>query len=98
MLKINEQLINHVGEKYIFECHVFTQYFIAFGISTQDINGILDNDPNKIGRRLYGTNLTTFSPTELKNCSNPLVFIRAGIYTAEIKEQILKINKETKFI
>jgi UDP-glucose 6-dehydrogenase len=48
----------------------------------------VDNDPKKIGRRLYGTPLMTHSPEILKSVKNPLVIIKAGTYTNEIRDDI----------
>jgi transcription initiation factor TFIIIB Brf1 subunit/transcription initiation factor TFIIB len=81
--------------KFVFGCHIFTQYFLSFGLKPELFNGILDNDPNKIGHRLYGTNLFTFSPTVLKDYIKPVVFLNAGLYSDEIKQQILSINNGT---
>jgi len=58
----------------------------------------LDNDPKKKNRRLYRTNLKIESPEVLSGIDNPIVILRAGVYTEEISAQILKINPSTKFV
>ena len=72
---------------------------IAHGLKTKKIKNILDNDARKQNKRLYGTNLFVKSPLMLKNEKEPIVILKAGIYNAEIKKQILTdINSKTIFI
>jgi hypothetical protein len=42
--------------------------------------------------------LQTFSPSLLKNIENPSVVLAAGVYTNEIKKQLLEINSNTNFV
>lgn len=84
---------------FIFGAHIFTQYLIEFGLNISNISGVLDNDKNKQGKRLYGTKLKVFSPEVLKDCDLPFVILKAGVYNSEIKDQILRqINQNTSFI
>ena len=69
---------------YCFGAHIFTQMLIAFGLNTNCIKSLLDNDTNKIGKFLYGTNLLVNSPSILKKEQNPIVILRAAQYTDEI--------------
>ena len=64
----------------------------------EDILGVLDNDKNKIGKFLYGFDLRVFNPEILNKYENPHVYMRIGAYSKEIRNQILKINKNAKFI
>jgi 2-polyprenyl-3-methyl-5-hydroxy-6-metoxy-1,4-benzoquinol methylase len=83
---------------YMFGGHVFSQFYINQGIDQTQIEFLLDNDTNKQDKRLYGTNCYIKSPSIVKNKINPLIVVRAGSYTEEIKESILKINDSTIFI
>jgi hypothetical protein len=97
--ELNNEIINHKGEIFLFGAHIFSQYLIGFGLSTKKINSILDNSPIKIGKRLYGTKLMVQSPKCLSSSINPLVILKAGVYNEEIKTDILtNINSKTKFI
>ena len=97
--KINEKIIAHKGNIYLFGGHVFSQYLIAYGLNTEKIKCLLDNDINKQKCRLYGTHLIVESPQILKEDSNPLVILKAGVYNNEIKTDILNnINKNTVII
>ena len=84
---------------YLFGAHVFAQYLIEFGLDTSSIVCLLDNDINKQGKRLYGTNLMVKSPKVLTDIKNPIVILKAGVYNDEIKRDILEnINKDAKFL
>ena len=95
----NRHLVSHDGSAFIFGAHVFSQYLIVSGLKTEKILGIIDNDPNKQGKRLYGTPFLVYPVSELLKHTNPLVILRAGSYNAEIKAQILSvINGDVAFI
>ena len=99
--EINTKLSNLTSkqEAYLFGAHVFSQYLIGFGLNTSRIKCVLDNDPNKQGRRLYGTRLSVEAPGIIKDAINPVIILRAGVYNNEIKDQILRdINPNTLFI
>ena len=84
---------------FLFGAHVFTQYLISFGLKTDNINCILDNDPNKHGKRLYGTDLKVATPKILADEITPVIILKAGAYNSEIKEDILdNINSTAIFI
>lgn len=97
--KINERIVDHDGNIYVFGGHVFSQYLIAYGLNTEKIKCLLDNDINKQKCRLYGTHLMVESPQILKDDPNPLVILKAGVYNKEIKTDILNnINKNAVII
>jgi len=105
-IRYNEQLLHDLNGKisnslrpvYLFGAHVFAQYLIAFGLDTSRIVSLLDNDPNKQGKRLYGTNLKVQSPKVLRDVDHPVVILKAGVYNQEIKEDRLNnINASTEF-
>ena len=106
-VQYHEELIKDLNSKmsqstqpiYLFGAHVFAQYLIAFGLDTSRIVSLLDNDPKKQGKRLYGTSLTVQSPKVLREISNPIVILKAGLYNQEIKEDILgNINSSVTFL
>ena len=75
---------------YLFGAHLFSQYLIYHGLQTNKVKGILDNNPNKQGKRLYGTAFNVFSPKILKDNNNAMVILNAGAYNEEIKNDILE--------
>ena len=84
---------------FLFGAHVFSQALISFGLNPKSLVYILDNDPSKQGKRLYGTNLVVQSPKIIGKVNRPVVILRAAAYDQEIKDQILNtINKDTIFI
>ena len=107
-VQYHEQLIQDLNEKindqlkdrslYLFGAHVLAQYLIQFGLNTEKIVFVLDNDHNKQGKRLYGTSLQVASPKILSSVTNPVVILKAGVYNQEIKSDILNnINSDTIF-
>lgn len=92
--------IHEVSEPiFLFGAHVFAQYLIVCGLDTRRIVSLLDNDPKKEGKRLYGTSLTVRSPKVLRDMEKPVVILKAGVYNQEIKEDILNnINKTATFL
>ena len=83
---------------YLFGGHIFAQALLNMGLKSENIECILDNDPKKHNKRLYGTNCIVQSPQCLKDVENPIVLLRGGSYTDEIKDSILKVNSTTQFI
>jgi len=97
--KLNKKVADTHRPVYLFGAHIFSQYLIVNGLSTGKIVSILDNDANKEGKRLYGTNLLVQSPKVLRGVSSPIVILKAGIYNAEVKEDILtNINVNATFL
>ncbi len=95
---LNRKISNSFSPVYVFGAHVFTQFLIAFGLDTKRIVSLLDNDPKKQGKRLYGTHLFVQSPKALKEVDRPSVILKAGVYNQEIREDILKnINQFVTF-
>jgi len=83
---------------YLFGAHVFAQSLIQFGLNTERIVNLLDNNINKQGLRLYGTNLSVESPEILADVENPIVIMKVGVYNNEIMEDILtNINPNSIF-
>lgn len=84
---------------YLFGAHIFSQYLITNGLKVKKIKSILDNDPLKKKKRLYGTSLIVDDPLIIKNEDAPVVILKAGVYTEEIKTQIINdINKNCIFL
>jgi hypothetical protein len=96
---LNKKMSQTKNPVYLFGAHVFAQFLLEMGLNTAKIVSLLDNDPKKQGRRLYGTKLTVSSPKVLADVENPIVILKAGGYNGEIKKDILeKINKTTQFL
>lgn len=96
--ELNRKINSHNGEVFIFGAHIFSQFLLALGLESSRMRSVLDNNVNKVGRRLYGTNLPVDSPAILKNSKKPLVVLKAGHYNDEIKNDILThINKDVLF-
>ena len=95
----NKLLSETDGPFYLFGGHVFSQFLLNIGLDHTKIECILDNDPEKQGKRLYGTDLLVKSPKIISSVASPNVFLRAGAYNSEIKRDILdNINPKTVFV
>lgn len=96
---LNRAISDTTQPIYLFGAHVFAQYLIKCGLDTSRIASLLDNDPKKQGKRLYGTSLMVQSPKALRDVANPVVILKAGVYNKEIKEDILaNINGSVTFL
>ena len=76
----------------MFGCHIFSQFLLYFGLPESSFEGVLDSDPNKQGKKLYGYNLKTFDPQVIKDDLEVAVVLRGGVYQKEIEEMLKKIN------
>lgn len=95
---LNQKMEEFSGKVYLFGGHVFSQYLLGFGLNAENIECILDNDTNKNGKRLYGSNLIVRLPKVLASESNSAVILRAGVYNLEIKQDIFdNINDSVEF-
>jgi SAM-dependent methyltransferase len=84
---------------YLFGAHVFSQFLVKFELNTGNLVCILDNDSSKQGKRLYGTDIFVKSPKVLAEVKEPLLVLRAGSFTEEIKLDIKNnINSSTEFL
>ncbi len=96
---INEMINDVSSPVFLFGAHVFSQLLIELGLRIDKISYVLDNDDKKQGMRLYGTKLTVKSPMFLAEMEAPVVILKAGAYSREIRDQILmRINPNTRFI
>ncbi|ECO2890168.1 SAM-dependent methyltransferase, partial [Campylobacter jejuni] len=83
----------------LFGAHLFGQYLIFQGLNTEKIINILDNNPSKQEKRLYGTKFIVKSPKILKDQDDSLVILNAGVYNDEIEKDILEnINKNIRIL
>ncbi len=85
---------------FIFGAHAFSQIpLIEYPDIQPYITAILDNDPTKQGKRLYGIEgITVCSPEILRGIRNPRVIVDAAQYTDEIIAGLLKINPLTEIL
>jgi FlaA1/EpsC-like NDP-sugar epimerase len=94
----NKKLKQENSPIYLFGAHVFAQFLIQMGLDLTNVVSILDNDTNKQGKRLYGTDLMVESPSVLAEVKNPIIILKAGVYNQEISEDIAtNINSSAIF-
>jgi hypothetical protein len=88
---------NQYKNIYIFGAYYNTQILLAMGLNDINIFGILDNCIEKQNKYLYGYNILIKSPNILKN-EDSIVILKNGVYSKEIYDQIININKNTYII
>lgn len=69
---------------YLFPCHFFVHYLTMFGLRSHKLKGVVDNNPSKWGKRLYGTSLTCF-PVQKGMETGAGYILAGGCYNSEIK-------------
>ncbi|EAK5597399.1 SAM-dependent methyltransferase, partial [Campylobacter jejuni] len=90
---------NTTKKVYLFGAHLFGQYLIFQGLNAEKIINILDNNPSKQEKRLYGTKFIVKSPKILKDQDDSLVVLNAGVYNDEIEKDILEnVNKNIRIL
>jgi hypothetical protein len=75
---------------YVFGAHLTYYYLLNLGIKEEQIIAVVDNDPKKQNKRMYGTNTKIISPLDLP--INADVFLEMGPYNEEIKKSMNNIN------
>ena len=91
--KLNKKIDNFDGDLYLFGGTGFSIYLIMFGLQTDKIVYILDNDPEKENKKVYGTNFIVKNPKIIKDKSNVAVIVKAASYQQEIEKQLYTLNK-----
>lgn len=81
---------------YVFGAHFTYYYLINMGVDVNQIIAVVDNDPKKQGKRMYGTTTPTISANEMKEGAS--IFLEMGPYNEEIKKGIDKIKSNINYI
>ena len=97
-IKKIKKMSSSVEKTFLFGAHIFSQKLFNIGLQESLVYGILDNNKDKQGKRLYGTNKLVYEPEIISNENNILVVVKAGAYTNEIIDQINIINDKAKII
>jgi len=79
------------GPFYFFGAHIFYTMLRSLGL-TAAFDGLLDNSPLKIGKRLYGTDLMVSSPEIIQVIKEPVIVVPKTPYQAEMVEQVKSLN------
>ena len=98
--KIKNILINTDENIFIVPAGLYGQliYYFLNDTYRKNILGFLDNDPSKIGKRLYGTENYIFKMDEVKKYNNITLLIYKGPYIEEMMNQLNNYNKNINYI
>jgi len=73
---------------YIFPCSIHPLFLFAFGLDCKIFNNVLDNNPHKIGKFLYGTNLECLSFNEtIRTPERKIILLVGGQFNQEVKSK-----------
>ena len=89
--KLNSFFEDSSGTNFLFGAHIFSQFLISAGLNESRIDLILDNNPDKWGKRLYGTSLNIIPPSEIKSKFLVKVGLAMGSYEREVGEQLTEL-------
>jgi hypothetical protein len=83
---------NPEKEIYLFPSSCHSIFLATFGLKYFNLEGFIDNSPNKIGKNVYGLGTKIFSFKDIvENKKECLILMNGGVFNLEI-EHILKSN------
>ena len=88
------RLAEDKSRNFIFAAHVATQYLLAAGLPADRLSGVLDNNPDKVGRRLYGHRLWVSPPTKMDASQLTDEGYRVAVYDARYDAGWDQVRKE----
>jgi hypothetical protein len=91
---INNFLDNNNLEFYLFGAHVSSQFYISNGLNISKIINIIDNDPSKNNKYLFGTSLQVKNSEFLIDKKCAIICSHTGIYFDEIVSKLLSLNSK----
>lgn len=88
--------IKDIPRFYVFGAHYTYYYLINMGVSINQIIAVIDNDSNKQGKRMYGTNTKVISSQDIEKDAK--VFVEMGPYNEEIIKGLNDIKNKINYI
>ena len=101
--KLKEYLRAQTSEKkvYLFGGNSSSQILLSYALKDVKVECILDNASIKHNRYLYGHDIMVRDPSFLANidaAEDSILIVFVGAFSAEIKDQVSKINPKLKVI
>ena len=89
---INETVKNYnyiaanKGNKKVFlwPASIHTLFLLIFGLEEKNIDGFLDNSENKIGKKMYGTDLLVYDYKKMVNNDDYIILKNGGVFNKEL--------------
>jgi hypothetical protein len=91
--KLNRLFMNTERKYYLWPAATYIVTLFVNGLDTSRIAGLLDNSPNKIGKKLYGYNLECFDFKKILASDDPSITIILGGSSGYRNELILANTK-----
>ena len=81
---------NKDKEIYLFPASVHLSFLFNLGLS-KEITGLVDNSINKIGKKMYGTDIEIFSFNEITSTKkDAIILLNGGVFNKEVESKISK--------
>jgi len=90
--------LNTSGHVYIMPSFYVGQIVYHYFDQKEKVLGFLDNDKNKVKKRLYGTPLSTFLPSQIQDKDDVSVVLVKTPYFAEMEKQLRELNPKANVI
>jgi len=81
---------------YVFGAHYTYYYLLNMGISPEQVIAVVDNDPKKQNKRMYGTTTRVISPQEMEEGAS--IFVEMGPYNEEIIKGLSNVKDKINYI
>lgn len=70
---------------YLWPASIHSLYLLMFGLDESKLTGFVDNSINKIGKKMYGTNLKVFDFKKISVEQDSTVLFNGGVFNCEVK-------------
>ena len=85
----NEIIETNSNKKfYLWPASIHSLYLLVFGLDEGKLNGFADNSINKIGKKMYGTDLKVFDFKKILEDRNSIVLFNGGIFNSEVTDKV----------
>ena len=74
---------------YLFPASCHSIFLSIFGLNYKLLAGMLDNSPNKIGKKVYGLNLEIFSFGDIIKNNESIILINGGVFNSEVEQKLI---------
>lgn len=91
--KLNDIAGKFKGDVFLAPASVYSQLLLFNGFDHRKVKCLFDSSPQKIGCRLYGTDLYVSDPKNiLPDCGESLIIINGGFHSQEIRDTYSQLN------
>ena len=74
---------------YLFPASCHSIFLTIFGLKYEKLKGMIDNSPNKIGKKMYGIDLPIYSFNETMKNKNAIFLMNGGMFNNEVEKKLI---------